>query len=177
MRHLRLVMLAMLALVLLHGAAPVSIPAQESAVMTPTEAVSTALEFTDEEDGAEVTVEGEAIGEALVAPGGHRWVNLLGDGTAIGVVMTARDAETITAFGEYRQRGAMVRVTGTLQRGCDEHGGDLDLHAASVAVLDGGEELPHAVHPAKMWLAFAALGVALLLWARYLQLRRRLYLT
>lgn len=177
MRHLRSAALALLVMVFASVGTPAPVLAQEPAALTPPEAVARALGFTDEEDGAEVTVEGEAIGEALVAPDGDRWVNLLGEGTALGVVMPARDAAAIPAFGEYRQRGATVRVTGTLQRGCDDHGGDLDLHATSVAVLDSGEELPHAVHPAKLWLALAALGVGLLLWARYLQLRRRSYLT
>ena len=174
MMRIRLVLCAML---LWTCVAPASVLAQEAGVLTPPEAVAAALEFADEEDGAEVTVQGEAIGEALVAPDGKRWVNLLGDGTALGVVMSAREADTIPAFGEYRQRGATVRVTGTLQRGCDEHGGDLDLHATSVVVLAGGEEIPHAVHPAKFWLALAALAGALLLWFRYLQLRRRSFLT
>lgn len=169
--------LALFAMLLWACVAPAPVLAQETGVLTPPAAVAAAIEFTDEEDGAEVTVQGEAIGEALVAPDGNRWVNLLGDGTALGVVMRARDADTIPTFGEYRQQGATVRVTGTLQRGCDEHGGDLDLHATSVVVLDGGEEIPRAVHPAKLWLALAALVGAFLLWFRYLQLRRRSFLT
>lgn len=152
--------------------------AQELRVLTPAEAVTQALDSADAAGGGvTVTVEGEAVGEALAAPGGRRWVNLFGDGTALGVVVSVRDAESIPAFGEYRQRGATVRVTGSMRHGCDEHGGDLDLHATSVAVLDAGEQLPHAVHPTKMWLALAALAVALLLWTRYVQLRRQLYLT
>lgn len=152
--------------------------ALEPRVLTPAEAVTQALDSADAAgEGLTVTVQGEAVGEALSAPGGRRWVNLYGDGTALGVVVSAREAESIPAFGEYRQRGATVRVTGTMRHGCDEHGGDLDLHATSVTVLDGGEELPHAIHPSKLWLALAALAVALLLWTRYAQLRRRLYLT
>lgn len=156
-------------------AAPAS--AQASEVLTPVEAVECALGSADAaEEGVSVTVQGEAVGEALSAPGARRWVNLYGDGTALGVVVSERDAESIPAFGEYRRRGATVRATGTLRLGCDEHGGDLDLHASSVVVLDTGEELPHAVHPAKLWLALAALALALLLWVRYRQLRRRSYL-
>ena len=170
--------LAFLMLMLAQGVAPASVLAQEADVLTPPEAVAVALDSADEAgDGVVVTVQGEAVGESLAAPDGLRWVNLLGDGTALGVVMSAREAAAIAAFGEYRQRGATVRVTGTLQRGCDEHGGDLDLHATSVVVLDVGKEIPHDVHPAKFWLALVALGVALVLWLRYLQLRRRLYLT
>lgn len=173
--RIRLGLLA-LPLALCFSAAPVF--AQEHPVLSPAEAVTQALESADAaREGVTVTVQGEAVGEALAAPGGRRWINLYGDGTALGVVVVARDAEAIPAFGEYRRRGATVRVTGILQHGCDEHGGDLDLHATSVTVVDAGEELPHAVRPAKFWLALAALGVALALWARYLQLRRRSFLT
>jgi hypothetical protein len=149
------------ALMVLLFASPVHAHASEP--ITPAQAVATAIE----DDGSEVVVEGEAIGEALRAPGGMRWVNVLGDGTALGVVMTAEDAAAIPAFGAYRQRGAALRIEGRLNSACDEHGGDLDLHAERVTVLDDGAEIPHRIHPAKLLLAGASLLATMLLIALY----------
>jgi hypothetical protein len=44
-------------------------------------------------------------------------------------------------------------------------------------MVDQGEELPHAVHPLKLGLALVAIIAAVLLWLRYRQLRRRLFLS
>lgn len=142
------------------------------AVLTPAEAVALALES----DGAPATVRGEALGEALTAPGGKRWVNIGREGTALGVVMTAEQAASVPQFGLYRQRGATLEVSGVLNSACDEHGGDLDLHADTVSVLDEGGAIADPLHPGKLWLAGASAAVSLALWARYRQLRRRRHL-
>ncbi|MDZ4169272.1 MAG: hypothetical protein U1E26_06415 [Coriobacteriia bacterium] len=140
--------------------------------LTPAEAVELGLA----QDGVRVVVQGEAIGEALSAPRGKRWLNLLGGGVAIGVVVEAEDAAAIERFGEYRQRGATVLVGGTLNSACDEHGGDLDIHASKIEILDQGESVPHALHPLKGALAAAVGIVALVLLAQYRRLKRRTYL-
>lgn len=127
-------------------------------------------------DGVDVLVQGEALGEALVAPGGKRWVNILGDGTAVGVVLEAVDVEAIERFGEYRQRGSTLLVEGVVNSACDEHGGDLDVHATSVRIIDEGYSSPHAVHPLKLVFATLSAGLAMLLWWRYRRMRRLTYL-
>lgn len=165
----RLVVIALCAaLVLSVATRAVAAPAP----LTPAEAVALALES----DGAPATVHGEALGEALAAPGGKRWVNIGREGTAIGVVMTAEQAAEVPRFGLYRQRGATLEVSGVLNSACDEHGGDLDLHADTVSVLDEGGAIVDPLHPGKLWLAGASATIALALWARYRQLRRRRHL-
>jgi len=140
--------------------------------MTPADAVELGLA----QDGVEIVLQGEAIGEALAAPGGKRWVNLLGDAVAIGVVVDAKGAAEVTRFGEYRQRGATLLVRGRLNSACDDHGGDLDVHATSVRIIDAGHTSPHVVHPNKLLFAAAAAVAAMGLVAHYRRLRRRTFL-
>ncbi len=150
---------------------PVDAVALDDRVLTPAAAVELAI--SSAADGMPVMIQGEAIGEALMAPGNMRWVNILGGGTAIGVVVDARTAESIPSFGEYRQRGATVLVSGTLQSACDEHGGDLDVHATSFRIIDDGEAREHVIDPAKPVLAVGAIAVALALAWLYRRRRRR----
>lgn len=121
-------------------------------------------------DGSTVLFEAEAIGEALRAPGGMRWVNLGADGTAIGVVMTAEAADAIGVFGDYGHTGDVLRVEGTFQRACDEHGGDRDVHAQRVDILVPGSSRDHPIGWWKLGIAFgtAALGAV-----QIVRLRRR----
>lgn len=137
-------------------------------VLTPAEAVSSAVDL----DGREVVVEGEALGESLRAPDGMRWVNVLGGGTALGLVVTEEQAATIPSFGAYRMRGATIRAHGVLNAACDVHGGDLDLHADTLEVLDVGEEIPHSIHPLKLVFIVPVLLGVLLLGLRYRRLRK-----
>lgn len=162
------VIAACAALVLSVAASAAAAPA----ALTPAEAVALALKS----DGAHAIVRGEALGESLAAPGGKRWVNIGREGTAIGVVMTAEQAAKVPRFGRYRQRGATLEVSGVLNSACDEHGGDLDVHAESVSVLDEGGPIVAPIHPGKLWLAVFSAMASLVLWARYGQLRRRRHL-
>ncbi len=50
-------------------------------------------------------------------------------------------------------------MTGILHRACAEHGGDLDLHAATVEVVLRGRAVGHPVEP---WKPPLAAGLALL---------------
>lgn len=141
-------------------------------VLTPAEAVDLAL--SGDRDAVDIMVTGEAIGDVLSAPDGQRWVNILGEGVAVGLVVDAADAEKIPLLGRYGVRGATVRAQGTLHRACAEHGGDLDIHVATFEVFDEGETLERPLHPRKLGLAGAAIFVALALYWRYRMLRHRL---
>lgn len=116
-------------------------------------------------DGSEVTFEGEAIGEALRADGDSVWVNVLDEGTAIGVWMPDDMAEQIERFGAYRQTGDTVRVTGVVNLACDRHGGDLDVHATALEVTGSGEPRSERLRPLEALVGavgFACAGAAVL---------------
>ncbi len=158
---LRALTVLLLAAMLLPGAAL----AQESITaepLTPAEVVA----LPDDSDGETILIQGEAIGESLHADEGHRWVNLLSDGTAIGVYMTNEDAEKITTFGQHKVFGDSVRVVGVLHRWCPEHAGEFDIHAEEVTIVSEGQERETLPRPWKA-LFGALLAVVGLIEYRY----------
>jgi len=123
--------------------------------VTSAELIEKAADF----DGKEVTLEGEAVG-SILPRGEYAWVNITDqNNSAIGIFMKASDAAQIKTLGRYGVTGDRVRVTGTFYRACAAHGGDLDVHAASVTLVEAG----HASVPAvPAWLPPLAVVSAVL---------------
>ncbi|MBF4509253.1 MAG: DNA-binding protein [Aeromicrobium sp.] len=120
-------------------------------------------------DGSTVRFTGEVISEPLAGGDGHVWVNVLADGTAIGV-WTPRDlAEGVEVFGRYSHTGDVVRVTGVLNETCEAHGGDLDVHAQHIEIIKRGERREH---PADWWKLGAGLAGLLAAYAGWRRMRR-----
>ena len=95
-----------------------------------------------------VTVEGEAIGEVLER-GDYAWVNI-NDGTnAIGIWMTESDAKKIEYFGDYKHVGDTLRRTGIFSDDSKAHGGDVDIHAASMDIIKKGSRVDDTVSNSK----------------------------
>lgn len=121
-------------------------------------------------DGRLVLFEGEAIGEDIRADGSHRWVNLLGEGVAVGVWMTAEDAAKMTTWGDYRHTGDLVRVSGTVNIACARHQGEFDVHADEVVIVMSGAPRTHDV---RLWKALVGVALLALGYAEYRLYRRR----
>lgn len=124
-------------------------------------------------NGETVTFEGEAIGEALRAEGGHKWVNVLSGGTALGVVMTSEQVALIQRFGRYQSVGDTVEVTGVYNVGCDEHGGEIDVHATQVTVIEAGYHDPEPPHLWQLGVSVGLFAAATVTALRFRQARRR----
>lgn len=167
MRRATTALLAIAALLV--GLLPPAAVAQEAVPVSVPEVVARAAEL----DGKAVVFEGEAIGEALRADKSSVWVNVLADGAAIGVWMPREMARSIGRWGGYRQTGDTVRVTGVVNLACDRHGGDLDVHAMSLEVIERGIERVETVRLLDGLLGAAgfALAAAALLAARRRSLR------
>lgn len=112
--------------------------------------------------GSTVTIFGEAVGEILRAREGETWVNLLGEGVGVGVVMSREDASRIEHFASYRESGDILVVTGTFNQACPEHGGDLDVHATSMRIVRRGGPIAHPIRWWKLVVAVAASSVVAL---------------
>ncbi|PKQ16378.1 MAG: hypothetical protein CVT67_05355 [Actinobacteria bacterium HGW-Actinobacteria-7] len=109
--------------------------------------------------GETVVFEGEAIGQALRQPDGHVFVNVLDDGTAVGVYMTDQQSSGIIGYGGYKQIGTIVRVSGELNVACAQHGGDFDVHAAGVSVIE--QPTARETEPLGLRLMLAPIALAL----------------
>jgi hypothetical protein len=117
-------------------------------------------------DGERVRFEGEVVSEVLAGGDGHAWVNVLSDGTAIGVWTPMELAAQIRRFGTWSRTGDVVRVVGVLNEGCDLHGGDLDVHAESLEIVSRGGETERPIGTWKIGVGLLALAIALLGWWR-----------
>jgi len=117
-------------------------------------------------DGKVVTFEGEVVSERLSGGRGYVWVNVLSAGTAIGVWMPEEIATGIETFGRFSHTGDTVRVTGVFNEGCDVHGGDLDVHATALEVLQRGGRRDLPVEWWKLAAGLGGLAVAYIGWRR-----------
>ncbi|MDZ4655724.1 MAG: hypothetical protein U1F44_07605 [Coriobacteriia bacterium] len=122
-------------------------------------------------DGATVRFSGEVVSERLRADETHVWLNVLGDGVAMGVYMPAELAEKVTTFGDYSSSGDLVEVTGVYNEACDKHGGDMDVHATSLELVTPGSEHEHRPQSWKGIVGVAGLIAAFLQSRRFHRMR------
>jgi hypothetical protein len=106
------------------------------------------IEMPQEYDGEEVAYEGEVIGDIMKRRSGA-WVNINDGYNSIGVWMTPKLAGVIEHRGSYKSKGDILRVKGIFHRACPQHGGDLDIHAASVRKIKSGWLREEKIIPAK----------------------------
>ncbi len=130
------------------------------------------VENAEAMDGQPVTVTGEAIGEALER-GDHAWVNI-NDGTnAIGIWMPLGDAQSIKIFGDYKHIGDQLQVTGVFNRACAQHGGDVDIHCATIAVVKAGSATVESVPALKIIASLVLVCLASVLGMVYLKVIKK----
>jgi len=137
--------------------------------LTPGDVVERAGAF----DGASVTMQGEAIGESLRADGDHRWVNVLGGGAAVGVFMPQEMAEEIEHFGLYSHFGDTIAVRGLVNVSCEEHGGEFDIHAEELMIIEPGGARENPAIPWKLPAGLALLALGLVEYRVYRHLKNR----
>lgn len=104
-------------------------------------------------DGKTVTYRGEAV-TAVMKRGEYAWVNVNDGDNAIGIWCKAASLGPVRFLGGYKVRGDTLVVTGVFNRACQEHGGDLDIHADEVTVAKTGHLIPEEVNRRKVRLAF-----------------------
>lgn len=122
-------------------------------------------------DGRQVTVEGEAIGEVLQRDE-YAWVNINDGSNAIGIWLTADDAERISSFGDYKHVGDTLRITGVFSRNCTEHGGDVDIHCSRLDIVSKGYHKNEIIPRDKIIAASVLFVVALTVTVVYFTHRR-----
>ncbi len=127
------------------------------------------VEKTREIEGREIVFTGEVVGEAM-RRGDHVWINVNDGASAIGVWAKRETVSSIGSFGSYRHRGDRVAVRGVFARSCPQHGGDMDIHAATVSLVEAGMPITHRVDVRRVIIGVGLLCTSL---AAYLVWRRR----
>jgi hypothetical protein len=88
-------------------------------------------------DGKRVVVGGEAVGH-LMKRGDFIWVNI-NDGTnALGIWTTFDLAKDIRYLGKHSITGDKLRAEGIFHLKCPSHGGDTDMHADKITLIERG---------------------------------------
>jgi hypothetical protein len=137
-----------------------------------------------------VSFKGEAIAERMIR-GGMAWIHVNDDcymeksieaGAACegynsgqAIWLPADLARRIQSFGDYQKQGDIVKVTGTFNATCAEHGGDMDIHAIELAVDSMGYPVKHQVKANRVMLAaILLLASTFLFWLQRRVRNRRL---
>lgn len=114
-------------------------------------------------DGKQVTYSGEVIGD-IMRRGDFAWINVYDGSNAIGIFVPYQEAGKIVYTGSYKYKGDLITVTGTFNRACAQHGGDMDIHSDSINIIKRGSKAEIPVKDSKIYIAggFAAISALLL---------------
>ena len=118
------------------------------------------IEKAKEFDGKNVSYKGEAV-TAVLNRGEFSWVNLNDGANAIGVWCRTSDLESIKFIGDYKHKGDILEVGGTLNRACNVHGGEMDIHASTIKVIENGHFRAESLNKNKIVLSIALFSLAL----------------
>lgn len=139
-------------------------------------------------NGRVITFTGEAIGEAMVR-GKMAWIHLNDDvymwknieegakldgyNSGHAVWISADLAMKIRFFGDFKHEGDVVKVAGTFNAACPQHGGDMDIHASTIDIVRVGHPVHHIINIHRAIIAGVLLAMAFILyWVRTVSRRR-----
>jgi hypothetical protein len=120
------------------------------AFQSPVISINQLISESHDFDKKTVMIEAEVILEVLER-GDHAWINVNDGSNAIGVYLPIEMTEEIKVFGDYNHRGDIVSITGVFSRNCDEHGGEIDIHATSLKIVERGFVVTHEI-PMWKWI-------------------------
>lgn len=127
--------------------------------------ISALIEKSSLYNHQEFTIEGEFIGEILLSGNDGCWLNISENGVPIGVFCNNPLKKYIEKLlgGNSSRTGNILKVSGTLQRICQLHGGELDFHAETIAVLKQSCQLHESIslfdYRALAWILIAAIMI------------------
>jgi hypothetical protein len=100
-----------------------------------------------------------------------------GYNTGMAVWLPSELVEDIEYYGDYKHEGDIVEVEGVFNAACSEHGGDTDIHASALEVIEVGHTVDDPIHPGKVvWaVVLGLIALALYLVNRYWQSRSELH--
>lgn len=123
-------------------------------------------------DGQVVTVEGEVIGDVMIRRR-EGWINISDGSGAIGVWGAPDIVGVVKVGGSYKMTGDRVRVTGTFRRADPAQGGELDVHASKIEVVEPGALRPGPPLAPRLPRTLGSLGAALILYLLWLRHQSR----
>jgi hypothetical protein len=123
-------------------------------------------------DGKKIAVEGEAIGH-LMQRGEFAWLNINDTTEGIGVWASYADLTQIRNLGKHAVTGDWIRIYGAFNNRCPAHGGDTDIHAASLVLVKKGGPRNFPYDQRKASVVILLIGVLACLYIIKILKRRR----
>lgn len=102
-------------------------------------------------DGKTVTLTAEVVGDVMLR-GSYGWINVT-DGSGSTGVYGPRELMDTLVPGRYGTKGDVITITGVFNRSCPAHGGDMDIHALTLAVSAPHQKLTSQVNQVKYVVA------------------------
>lgn len=126
-------------------------------------------------NNSDVSFSGEVVGDVLRASEeGHKWLNLRGSSNSvISVYVDDSQADLVQHVGDYHNTGTTLKIAGNYHIACPEHQGELDVHAASIEIVDGGGPVTHMIESGKLGLAFVLCALAFIVLGAFIWARER----
>ena len=119
------------------------------------------IEKAKELNGRNLNYKGELI-TAVLNRGEHSWINVNDGFNAIGVWCKSSMLSEVKFVGDYKNRGDIIEVNGTLNRACSLHNGELDIHADTIKILKQGYPMSRAINIKRVESAAALFVIVLL---------------
>jgi hypothetical protein len=119
-------------------------------------------------DNTKIILKGEAIGECMNR-GKYSWVNISDGSNAMGIWINNEQVQSIKNFGKYGYKGDIVKINGTFNRACVDHGGDMDIHAISVEIIEAGGKVTIPISNNKKGIAIILMLITLTLIFSYVK--------
>ena len=123
-------------------------------------------------NNSKIKLKGEAIGECMNR-GEYSWVNISDGSTAMGIWIKYEQAQKIKKYGMYGYKGDIVEINGTFNRACTQHGGDMDIHASSVKIIETGGNVAIHISNSKKIIALIFTSITLILTFSYIKFTKR----
>ena len=139
----------------------------EAAVVTSEDLLKNAEKY----DAEIVIFKGEVIGDIMIR-NDFAWINVRDEFGAIGVFCPKDLVSEIKYQGSYKFKGDVVSLRGVFNRACSQHGGDTDIHAEKITIIEEGREILHSLQPQKVKASIILLAIAFVLAILHLVIRR-----
>ena len=116
----------------------------------------------DEFNGKTIIFEGELVGD-IMHRGDHVWLSVNDGGTAIGVFCKKEALPKIKYIGDYKHMGDRIWIEGIFHKACAQHGGDLDIHAHELKIIEEGRVVERKLDMNRLYISLLLFPIALIL--------------
>lgn len=113
-------------------------------------------------DGKDIVYEGEIIGERMCRGEGC-WLNVHDGNLAVGIWVPGEINFLPQYTGGYKSKGDWIQIKGVFNRSCQEHLGEMDIHAKEIRLIKEGQHLHHILSKKKLNLTIFIWGLLCLI--------------